>query len=73
MVTVGLLVRLEAKPGKADEVAHFLEQALPLVEQEPATIAGSRSVLALRRSGSSTPSPVTRAVRHISLALSPLR
>jgi quinol monooxygenase YgiN len=39
MVTVGLLVRLEAKPGKADEVAHFLEQALPLVEQQPATIA----------------------------------
>ena len=39
MVTVGLLVRLEAKPGKADEVAHFLEQALPQVEQEPATTA----------------------------------
>jgi quinol monooxygenase YgiN len=39
MVTVGLLVRLEAKPGKADEVAHFLEQALPQVEQEPETTA----------------------------------
>jgi quinol monooxygenase YgiN len=39
MVTVGLLVRLEAKPGKADEVAHFLGQALPQVEQEPATTA----------------------------------
>jgi quinol monooxygenase YgiN len=39
MVTVGLLVRLEAKPGKEDEVAGFLEGALPLVEQEPATTA----------------------------------
>lgn len=39
MVTVGLLVRLEAKPGREDEVASFLEGALPLVEQEPATIA----------------------------------
>jgi quinol monooxygenase YgiN len=39
MVTVGLLVRLEAKPGREDEVASFLEGALPLVDQEPATIA----------------------------------
>jgi quinol monooxygenase YgiN len=39
MVTVGLLVRLEAKPGREDEVASFLEGALPLVEQEPATVA----------------------------------
>lgn len=39
MVTVGLLVRLEAKPGREGEVASFLEGALPLVEQEPATIA----------------------------------
>jgi len=39
MVTVGLLVRLEAKPGKADQVAQFLERALPLVEREPATTA----------------------------------
>jgi quinol monooxygenase YgiN len=39
MVTVGLLVRLEAKPGREDEVAGFLEGALPLVEQEPATTA----------------------------------
>jgi quinol monooxygenase YgiN len=39
VVTVGLLVRLEAKPGREDEVARFLEGAPPLVEQEPATIA----------------------------------
>jgi len=39
MVTVGLLVRLEAKPGKEDEVAAFLKGALPLAQQEPATTA----------------------------------
>jgi quinol monooxygenase YgiN len=38
MVTVALLVRLEAKPGKEADVANFLRGALPLVEQEPATI-----------------------------------
>lgn len=37
MVTVGLLVRMEAKPGKEAEVENFLRGALPLVEQEPAT------------------------------------
>jgi len=39
MTTVGLIVRLEAKPGKEDEVAEFLRSAVPLVQQEPATIA----------------------------------
>ena len=39
MVTVGLLVLLEAKPGKEAEVACFLAGALPLVEAEPATTA----------------------------------
>jgi quinol monooxygenase YgiN len=39
MVTVALLVRLEAKPGKASELARFLAGALPLVEEEPATVA----------------------------------
>ena len=38
-VTVGLMVRLEAKPGKEAEVAAFLESALPLVDAEPATIS----------------------------------
>jgi quinol monooxygenase YgiN len=37
MVTVGLLVRMLAKPGKANEVAQFLEQALEMVRDEPAT------------------------------------
>ncbi len=35
----GLWVRLEAKPGKEAAVASFLEGGLPIVEQEPATIA----------------------------------
>jgi quinol monooxygenase YgiN len=39
MVTVGLLVRVEAKPGKEAEVAEFFSGALPLAEQEPATTA----------------------------------
>ena len=39
VVKVGLLVRLEAKPGKEKEVDHFLRSALPLVEEEPATTA----------------------------------
>lgn len=37
MVTVALLVRLEAKSGKEDEVAAFLSGALPLAENEPET------------------------------------
>ncbi|MGH3567004.1 MAG: putative quinol monooxygenase [Pseudonocardia sp.] len=37
-VQVGLLVTLEAKPGKEDEVAKFLNDGLAIVEQEPATI-----------------------------------
>ncbi|MDQ3691960.1 MAG: antibiotic biosynthesis monooxygenase [Chloroflexota bacterium] len=39
MVTVGLLVRLEAKPGKEQEVADFLAGALPLAQNEPDTTA----------------------------------
>ena len=38
MVRVGLLVRFDAVPGKEDEVARFLEGALPLVNDEPATL-----------------------------------
>jgi quinol monooxygenase YgiN len=39
MVTRGLLVRLEAKPGKDDDVEMFLRSALPLVRKEPDTTA----------------------------------
>ena len=37
MVKVGLFVRLEAKPGKEQEVADFLRGGRALVEQEPDT------------------------------------
>src|SRR5215212_10429118 len=37
MSDVGLLVRLEAKPENADEVAAFAAGALDLVRDEPAT------------------------------------
>jgi quinol monooxygenase YgiN len=39
MVTVSLLVRLEAKPGKEAEVESFLRSGLSIVQQEPATTA----------------------------------
>jgi quinol monooxygenase YgiN len=39
MVSTALFVRLEAKPGKEEEVANFLKSGLALVQQEPATIA----------------------------------
>jgi quinol monooxygenase YgiN len=39
MNTVGLLVVLEAKAGKEDDLASFLTEALPLVQQEPETTA----------------------------------
>lgn len=37
MIKLGLFVRLEAKPGKAEEVAAFLKQALELANQEKTT------------------------------------
>ena len=37
-LNVGLLVRVEAKPGKEEEVGNFLRSALPLAQDEPATI-----------------------------------
>jgi quinol monooxygenase YgiN len=39
MITKGLLVRMEARPGVDAEVEKFLQSALPLVQQEPATAA----------------------------------
>lgn len=38
MIKVGLLVRLEAKPGKEKELEDFLRSGLPIVEEEPATL-----------------------------------
>ena len=39
MVTVALLVRLEAKSGKEAEVEAFLRGGLAIVQEEPATMA----------------------------------
>ncbi|MBB5714538.1 putative quinol monooxygenase [Sphingomonas aerophila] len=40
-VSVALLIRLEAKPGREAEVADFLRSAQPLVQEEPGTTAWS--------------------------------
>ena len=37
MISLGLFVRLEAKPGKEEEVAAFLKQGLELANQEKTT------------------------------------
>jgi quinol monooxygenase YgiN len=39
MVSKGLIVRLEARAGKEEELASFLTGALPLVQDEPETLA----------------------------------
>jgi quinol monooxygenase YgiN len=39
MVKLALLARVEAKPGKEEEVAEFLRNALPLAEGEPGTVS----------------------------------
>jgi quinol monooxygenase YgiN len=38
MVNVGLLVRVEAKAGKEEEVAEFLRDGLSIVQDEPGTV-----------------------------------
>jgi quinol monooxygenase YgiN len=38
MMTVGLWVRLEAKPGREADVEAFLRDAPSLVDEEPATL-----------------------------------
>ena len=37
MVSLGLFVRLEAKPGKEKEVAAFLKQGVQMANQEAST------------------------------------
>ena len=39
MLTKALLVRLEALPGKEEELADFLKQARAIVMDEPGTVA----------------------------------
>ena len=38
MIRLAFLARLEAKPGKEEEVAKFLEVALGMAKKEPTTI-----------------------------------
>ncbi|MEO7923108.1 MAG: antibiotic biosynthesis monooxygenase [Chitinophagaceae bacterium] len=38
MEKLALLARVEAKPGKENEVLEFLKSALPLAEAEPGTV-----------------------------------
>ena len=45
MTTKALFVRLEAKPGKENEVAKFLRDGQGLVAQEPATTERGRGRL----------------------------
>jgi quinol monooxygenase YgiN len=39
MVKLAILAKLKAKPGKENELADFLNNALPLVQQEKETIS----------------------------------
>jgi quinol monooxygenase YgiN len=39
MVTKGLIVLLDARPGREDALAAFLGEAVPLVAEEPDTVA----------------------------------
>lgn len=57
MISTALFVRLEAKPGKEEEVASFLKSGFALVQQEPATVACSASGWGLQPSGSLMRSP----------------
>lgn len=63
MVTVGLLVRLIAKPGKEAEVTSFLAGGLALVEEEPATIAWLAIYLRPSEFGIFDASPTTPAAK----------
>jgi hypothetical protein len=71
MSKFALYVPLEAKPGKEKQVADFLKSALPLVENEPATVtwfAIQEGPFRLRFSILSMTSP---AAMLISMARSP--
>jgi hypothetical protein len=73
MVTVGLLVTLEAKPGKEDELASFLAGALPLAQAEPETTAWFAIKIDASTLGIVDFFPMRRGARLIWAARSPLR
>lgn len=70
MVKVALFVRLQAKPGKEQEVERFLLDGLPLVEDEPATTAWFALRLGPPPMASSMPFPMRQGVRRICQARS---
>ena len=39
METLAILVMLEAKPGKTDDLEAFLKSALPMADAEPGTVS----------------------------------
>lgn len=65
MVSVALLVRLQAKPGKESEVEAFLRSGLAIVQQEPATTAWFAIRTDHRHSASLTRFPTRAAVTPI--------
>jgi len=73
MVTVGLLVTLEAKPGKEDELVSFLAGALPLAQAEPETTAWFAIKIDASTLGIVDFFPMQRGVRLIWTARSPPR
>jgi hypothetical protein len=74
VVTVGLWAPLEAKAGKEQELAEFLEGGRALVDQEPETTAWfAPSASDLPHSQSSISSPTIPAARLICRAASPRR
>ena len=42
MLKTALFVRLEAKPGKEQDVEAFLKSGLPVVQEEPETVSESK-------------------------------
>ena len=73
METVGLLVRLEAKPGKEADVESFLKSGLAVVQEEPDTVSWFAIRMGHRHSASSTRFRANPAARRISPAESQQR
>jgi hypothetical protein len=71
MVTVGLLATLNAKSGKEDELASFLESALPLAQAEDDTVAWFATRSTVVPTASSMSFQDQRAAKPTSMARSP--
>ena len=73
MLKTALYVRLEAKPGKEDEVEAFLKAGLPIVMEEPATVAWFGLRLGPTTFGIFDAFLMRRVAKHIYLARLQLR